>query len=434
MSLRVSSMRLNNNYKNQLQHTYGEYTKLFEQSDGRKLHRASDDAIGYSKYLRYQNTITGNEQYQENVATALSWMNNADNSLTHVVDNLKTFNQKVIDAANATNNNSDFKDIAKELLANVQAIVQDMNIQVGDRYLFSGQSDTVLPFVFSDEKMERGMTKTLDDTERIYFTNAQDTGSVRQFLVLNGDDGNKYYLNTADGNVYTKEFVDEGYKTKISDGYKTVQPGDEVGTLAVPFNVRDYFQSNGVINDDGKAWGDSVTVDGKAVNLTFSTQEQYIVEYKGDDKYISMVTRDGMTKPKSDTVNVTGQDVFGADLFDYNEDYRTGTAMLNSLLTIVAQVDDGNYRWSSSDATTLANSVVDTVLGAQTKMAARNQAYQATQSMLLTQNEAITGDISDVSSTDIAELATILMQYQTVYSLSMSVGSRILPGTLADYL
>ena len=54
--------------------------------------------------------------------------------------------------------------------------------------------------------------------------------------------------------------------------------------------------------------------------------------------------------------------------------------------------------------------------------------------MLVTQNESITSDISDVSSTDVAQLATKLMEYQTIYSLSLSVGSKILPGTLADYL
>ena len=54
--------------------------------------------------------------------------------------------------------------------------------------------------------------------------------------------------------------------------------------------------------------------------------------------------------------------------------------------------------------------------------------------MLTTQNESIVGDITDVSSTDVAYLATKLMEYQTIYSMSLSVGSKILPGSLADYL
>lgn len=54
--------------------------------------------------------------------------------------------------------------------------------------------------------------------------------------------------------------------------------------------------------------------------------------------------------------------------------------------------------------------------------------------MLTTQSETITSDINDVSGTDIAELAVKLMEAQTIYNLSLSVGGRILPSSLADYL
>ena len=65
---------MTNNYLKQLNGTYNQYTKLMEQSDGDKLHRASDDSVGYSKLLRYENSQAGNLQYQSNVSTALSWM------------------------------------------------------------------------------------------------------------------------------------------------------------------------------------------------------------------------------------------------------------------------------------------------------------------------------------------------------------------------
>lgn len=434
MSLRVSNMRLNQNYQGQVQNIYNKYTSLFEQSDGSKLHRSSDNSVDYSKYLRYQNSVTNNDQYQQNVVTALSWMNNSDTSLTNVTNTLNTFNRKVVDAANSTNNESDLKDIAKELMAGIQEIVQDMNIQLGGRYLFAGQADMVLPFKLSEETVDRGLTKTLDELERNYFTNAQGTGSMTQFVVLDGSDGESYYYNTSDGNIYTKEFVDSGYKTQISNGFNTVQPGDEVAKIDTFVTEVRYFNSNGEINGLGKAWERDIVVDGERVKLTFATVNQYVVEYNGDDKYISMITREGTTRPQSDTVNLTGQDVFGSDIFDCNDEHKTGVAMLNELLTVVAQIDNGNTHWAGSDGTTVANAAVDVVLGAQTKMAARNQSYQATQTMLTTQNEAIMSNISDVSSTNVAELTTLLMEYQNIYSLSLSVGSTILPKTLADYI
>ena len=71
MSFRTSTYGYSNNYMKDLQISYGNYSKLLEQADGSKLHRASDDSVGYGKYLRYQNTITSNIQYQSNTTTAL---------------------------------------------------------------------------------------------------------------------------------------------------------------------------------------------------------------------------------------------------------------------------------------------------------------------------------------------------------------------------
>lgn len=428
---------MTNNYLKQLNGTYNQYTKLMEQSDGDKLHRASDDSVGYSKLLRYENSQAGNLQYQSNVSTALSWMKNSDSVLVNVTENLKTFNEKVVQASNSTNNESDMNDIGKELMSLIQETVQEMNTQMGERYLFSGQSDMVMPFTLSDSKMERGLTKTLSDQQVSYFNpTLGDTGSTKQFLTLEGSDGNTYYYNTQNGQVYTYDFMEYGYKSNMAAGISVVRADDAVGNIgtmdAAAINTN--FQANGVITDDGRDWSQDVTIDGNTVTLKFATVSQYIVQYNGDDKYISMVTENGAINPSADTVNQTGQDVFGSDIFDAGEAHKSGTAVLNDLLAVVAKVEAADYNWASQNGITVADKAHSVVLGAETTMAARNQAYQATQTMLLTQNESITSDITEVASTDIGWLATKLMEYQTIYSLSLSVGGKTLPGTLADYL
>ena len=428
---------MTNNYLKQLNGTYNQYTKLMEQSDGDKLHRASDDSVGYSKLLRYENSQAGNLQYQSNVSTALSWMKNSDSVLVNVTENLKTFNEKVVQASNSTNNESDMNDIGKELMSLIQETVQEMNTQMGERYLFSGQSDMVMPFTLSDSKMDRGLTKTLSDQQVSYFNpTLGDTGSTKQFLTLEGSDGNTYYYNTQNGQVYTYDFMEYGYKSNMAAGISVVRADDAVGNIgtmdAAAINTN--FQANGVITDDGRDWSQDVTIDGNTVTLKFATVSQYIVQYNGDDKYISMVTENGAINPSADTVNQTGQDVFGSDRFDAGEAHKSGTAVLNDLLAVVAKVEAADYNWASQNGITVADKAHSVVLGAETTMAARNQAYQATQTMLLTQNESITSDITEVASTDIGWLATKLMEYQTIYSLSLSVGGKTLPGTLADYL
>ena len=441
--MRISSTMMSNNYLKQLNGTYEQYSKLMEQADGSKLHRASDNAVGYSKYLRYQNNQISNEQYQSNVSTASSWMKNADAALVNVTDLLQTFKAKVEQGANSTNNESDMKDIAKELLANVQEQVADLNTQIGDRFLFAGQKDTTMPFEISADKMNRGDTFTLDEKQSAFFSGATGWGkentTVKQMLKLNGDDGNSYYMNVNTGDVYTEDFVKNGYKNEDKFDPAKQRVGNITAITDPPtaYKVSDHFDQYGVIKTDKDVGTNAkyqVTVDGKQVNLTLSTTKQYIVKYAGDAKYISMVKKNGGVDKATDTVNVTGQDINGCDLFDVGNKPHSGTARLNQLLYTVAKLDGADYKWAGEQGMTIADSAHATVLGAQTKMAARQQAYNSSSSMLVTQNESITSDISDVSSTDVAQLATKLMEYQTIYSLSLSVGSKILPGTLADYL
>lgn len=441
--MRISSTMMSNNYLKQLNGTYEQYSKLMEQADGSKLHRASDNAVGYSKYLRYQNNQISNEQYQSNVSTASSWMKNADAALVNVTDLLQTFKAKVEQGSNSTNNESDMKDIAKELLANVQEQVADLNTQIGDRFLFAGQKDTTMPFEISADKMSRGDTFTLDEKQSAFFSGANSWGeentTVKQMLKLNGDDGNSYYMNVNTGDVYTEDFVKNGYKNEDKFDPAKQRVGNITAITDPPtaYKVSDHFDQYGVIKTDAGVGTNAkynVTVYGKQVNLKLSTTKQYIVKYAGDDKYISMVKKNGGVDKATDTVNVTGQDINGCDLFDVGNDPHSGTARLNQLLYTVAKLDGADYKWAGEQGMTIADSAHATVLGAQTKMAARQQAYNSSSSMLVTQNESITSDISDVSSTDVAQLATKLMEYQTIYSLSLSVGSKILPGTLADYL
>ena len=431
--MRIASTMMSHNYLKQLNGTYEQYAKLMEQSDGSKLHRASDDAVGYSKYLRYQNNKISNEQYQDNVSTASSWMKNADAALVNVTNLLQTFKAKTEQAANSTNNESDMKDIAKELLANVQEQVADLNTQIGDRFLFAGQKDTTMPFTITDDKMDRGETRTLDEKQQAFFAGADDWGeentTMKQMLKLNGDDGNVYYMNVQKGDIFTEDFVVNGYKNCTE--FDRTSDEQVFGNIA-DFKTSDHFDEYGVIKDgaDGREWSETIN----GVKLTFATTKQYIVKYNGDDKYISMVKKNGGVDQATDTVNVTGQDINGTDIFDVGRDPATGTAMLNQLMYTVAKIEANDYHWAGQEGMTIADTAHATVLGAETKMAARQQAYESASGMLTTQNESITSDITDVASTDVAYLATKLMEYQTIYSMSLSVGSKILPGSLADYL
>ena len=108
--------------------------------------------------------------------------------------------------------------------------------------------------------------------------------------------------------------------------------------------------------------------------------------------------------------------------------------MLNEMLTVHAKVEAGDYLWMDTDGVTVSDAAHAQTVKTETKLGARTQLYNSVSTMLNTQNEIITGDITDTSSTDVARLAVQLMQEQTIYNMSLSLGARILPQSLADYL
>ena len=447
--IRISSNYMVQRYQKDLNELDYTKSKLMEQGDGKKLHRPSDNSVDYSRYLRYNVSEGENNRYQDSVKAGISWMNSTQTALSGIEDIQKTFKAKTIQGANddKDENSGDWPAIAREMKAGIQQIVSLGNTQLGDRYIFSGQADLRQPFSISDENVprHRGLAKTLDDRQAAFFNDASNTDSanfLHQMLSLDGSDGKSYYLNTLTGDIYTKEFVQEGYKDVIASGRSTVSSADRVGNITTGTNfIKDNFKNTGEIIDDpaaspglGANWSDTTAVAG--VTLKFSTVRQQIVSYNGDFRYISMVKQNGSTEPTADTVNKTGLDIFGRDLFDDKNSGNepSGTAMVNSMLTVYAKTNAADPHWLSSDGISLADTANQVTLQAHTETGARTQLYKNMTDILTDHGENITRDITNVSSTDVAELAMKMMQQQTVMSMSLSMGARILPLSLVDYL
>ncbi len=448
MSIRVSSNQMIYSYKKSLNEANERQDKYMEQGDGNKLHRPSDSSVDYTKWMRYETADTENNSYTDNVKTGISWMKTSDAALANMTNIQTTIKEKTTNAANSHNNTDDMQAIGKEMMAEIQELVSLGNTQTGDRYVFAGQSDTTQPFSMSEKEVDRGLAKTLDVAQQKYFSGASGVDdatdrSLTQMLSLKGDDGNTYYLNTMDGNIYSKDFVDTGYKAKVRDNADAIvdPTTDAVGKLANwsgstgTEKVSKYFKNTGEIINANTSPG-TITVDGKTVTLSFETVHQKIATYQGDAKYISMTKKNGTIEPQADTVNVTGPDIFGTDIFDdaNSGNKASGTAMLNELLTVHKKVLSVDHAWLSSDGMTVADEAHATTVNTETKLGARQALYESVQTMFGNQGEVITSDITNVMGTDVADLAVKLMEAQTVYNMGLALGARILPASLADYL
>ena len=445
--MRIGSLQMVSRYQKQLNTAAEEQAKLMEQSDGQSLHRPSDDPVRYSNWLRYSTEQNENEQYKKNVDAGKSWMQRTDGAVSGMADIFKTLKEKTIQAAQSPHQDTDMDAIAKEMTAKLHEIVSLGNSQQGDRYIFSGQSDLTQPFLLTEKKVARGVPKTLDDQQSKFFSNTNVSGRMKQMITLQGDDKNEYYLDTKTGDIYSYDFMKDGYKKKVAAGQTEVNPAaDRAGTLGGAFNVSDNFLNTGQIKDastnpsagagQGANWSQSITVNGQTVNLKLKTIDQQIVKYQGDFKQISMVKKNGAVEPTADTVNATAGDIFGTDIFDDENsgNTRSGTAALNDMLTVAAKVDSSDVNWLISDGVTLADESHNNVVISQDHIAARHNVYKGMADILDDYAVSIKQDISDTNSTDVAKLAVQLMQASAIYNMSLSVGSRILPPTLTDYL
>ena len=445
--MRIGSLQMVSRYQKQLNTAAEEQAKLMEQSDGQSLHRPSDDPVRYSNWLRYSTEQNENEQYQKNVDAGKSWMQRTDGAVSGMADIFKTLKEKTIQAAQSPHQDTDMDAIAKEMTAKLHEIVSLGNSQQGDRYIFSGQSDLTQPFLLTEKTVARGVPKTLDDQQSKFFADTNVSGRMKQMITLQGDDKNEYYLDTKTGDIYSYDFMKDGYKKKVAAGQTEVNPAaDRAGTLGGAFNVSDNFLNTGQIKDastnppaaagKGAGWSQSITVNGQTVNLKLKTIDQQIVKYQGDFKQISMVKKNGAVEPTADTVNATAKEIFGEDIFDDEKSGNTysGTAAINDMLTVAAKVDSSDVNWLISDGVTLADESHNNVVISQDHIAARHNVYKGMADILDDYAVSIKQDISDTNSTDVAKLAVQLMQASTIYNMSLSVGSRILPPTLTDYL
>ncbi len=249
----------------------------------------------------------------------------------------------------------------------------------------------------------------------------------------------------------TKKLLDEGIYNKVDIATDVKNPADDEFTVAKYFDSKGIIQNNDtdtkltvtfpVLDDDGnpKPYTDAqgnLTTDPMTIDLSFVTISQKIVTYNGDFKHISMVKENGATDMISDVVNVTGEDAFGFDLFDNDAsgNERSGSAYLNSMLTVHGQILKEDVPWLNSDGVTISNATHNNMLLAQSTIGARLQLYTNVSTMLESQGDVITEDITNTTGTDVAELATRLMEMTSLYNMALSLGGRILPVSLADYL
>ncbi|SDP29085.1 flagellin N-terminal helical domain-containing protein [Selenomonas ruminantium] len=131
-------------------------------SSGMKINGAADDASGYAISERMRVQIRGLDQSNANTQNGNAMMKVAEGAVSSTVDILKTLKEKVINAANDTNTDSDRQTIQKELDQSIDQIDDNANITYNGKYLVDGSHNnktTNTTTALTNESMDSATTK-----------------------------------------------------------------------------------------------------------------------------------------------------------------------------------------------------------------------------------------------------------------------------------
>ena len=144
--IRMSMVVRNNlsaiNTLNTLNRNHTALSKSLQQvSSGMRINSARDDASGYAISERMRVQIRSLNQDNLNTQNGHSMMKVAEGAVSSTVEILKTLKEKVINAGNDTNTDSDRAQIQKELDQSIDQINDNANVTYNGKYLVDGSKN-----------------------------------------------------------------------------------------------------------------------------------------------------------------------------------------------------------------------------------------------------------------------------------------------------
>lgn len=166
-------------------------------SSGMRINSAADDASGYAISERMRVQIRSLDQDNRNTQNGNSMMKVAEGAVSSTVEILKTLKEKVINAANDTNTDSDRQQIQKELDQSIDQINDNANVTYNGKYLVDGSHNRKVEVNNEGTKTHLTNESMLKDTKW--------TSKLTELKTRSGD-----ALNIHTGDMVTVSIVAEG--------------------------------------------------------------------------------------------------------------------------------------------------------------------------------------------------------------------------------
>ncbi len=178
MSLRVTQSMMNSQLIRNLSANMGRLNNLQNQlSTGRLINKPSDNPVGITFSLRYRSELQTNDQYIENVGSAISMLEYTDTIVGQAGDIMQRARELLVQASNGTFEQTSLTSIKTEIIQLYNQMVEVGNSQFNGRQVFNGELTEEKPYPTMG--MEEAADLSADPPKLKAYHIAPDTGAIR---------------------------------------------------------------------------------------------------------------------------------------------------------------------------------------------------------------------------------------------------------------
>ncbi len=385
---------------------------LAKVSSGMRINGAADDASGYAISERMRVQIRSLDQDNRNTQNGNSMMKVAEGAVSSTVDILKTLKEKVINAANDSNTDSDRQTIQKELDQSIDQINDNANVTFNGKYLVDGShnwavsstkgamtnqsldSATTGATKFTDMKNRNGESLNIQSTDTITVSWVQEGKTHTSTFKLNvtAQGGKDLTLTQA---IESSTANAAGSKAHVSSGASAYIGQDGAGN-----SVFTADKTNCVTITSGSAG-----VNGQISGLTISVSDR-----NGNIKKSANAVLDNF----SDSIRAQNYSTDNAFVFQVgtkaNQAVKVGLTDMRAQALGLQGKDGTTLNISTQKNANAAINVLDNAitkaLDQQTTLGAVQSRLEYTSQNLTTASENVTASESTIRDADMAKEMT----------------------------
>lgn len=383
--MRVTNSSYYRNFTNSINDVHGRLNKSMNKvSSGKAYEKASDNPLAYYEGKKIDN------QYQDTLSK-LGLITNVKNRLyqqelgARSIQNRLSEAKKKIEYVRSDSNNSDMQivqTVRDDLLQKQQSMVNDLNAQYQNNYIFGGSDTTTQPFTLSADGRELTFSHTFagdDSATKMVMTLTQQTDGTYQYE-FSGTKGNP------PANMDSDETLDNIVKAMRETGYMDVG----YGNISEPDTLLD-TNTGGLNLITGLSAG--------AMNAMSDSQAK--------DEVIKRLN--------NSPVALVGKAVIASDNY----------------------IDGGSREDFSSALGTVMDTMTDTEHSVSTVYSDLGNKYsllESTEEKLTTIKLALTEQYKEKLGADPYEAITEMFSYQQSYNAALRVGSNMMSSSLFDFV